>query len=251
MELSENRSAPQTVANRLERAIHKGEIKPGESVPSERALAEKWGYSRPVIREGISMLVAKGVLTRRHGLGTFLNDISQQVSSSIWADMSRRHPDLQGHLLEFRHMLECRSAELAAERHDARDRQRLEETEAAVRQAFARGDRHQRMLADLAFHHAIAEATHNPVYGYLMRSMHKMLYEHMELSLIGHDNDEAAITQVQQQHRQLVEAILARDAVTAGQVAAGHIQFVRVRLNHLEPGTSSRRRTRGTATPGR
>ncbi|HEY0917100.1 MAG TPA: FadR/GntR family transcriptional regulator [Solimonas sp.] len=242
MELSEGRSGPQTVANRLERAIQKGEIRPGEAVPSERELAAQWGYSRPIIREGISMLVAKGILTRRHGRGTFLNDISQQVGSSIWADLSRRHPDLQAHLLEFRHMLERRSAELAAERHDARDRQRLQDAEAAVHLAFSARDRQQRMRADLALHHSIADATHNPVYGYLMRSMHKMLHEHMELSLIGHDDDAELLGQVQRQHRLLVQAILARDAEAAGQIAAGHIEFIRVRLNHLGPGTAARQR---------
>ena len=242
MELSESRSGPQTVATRLERAIQKGEIRPGQAVPSERELAGRWGYSRPIIREGISMLVAKGILTRRHGLGTFLNDVSQQLSSSIWADLSRRHPDLQGHLLEFRYMLERRSAELAAERHDAQDRRRLEEAAAAVHLAFQGEDRAQRMRADLALHHAIVDATHNPVYGYLMRSMHKMLHEHMELSLIGHDNDAELIAQVQRQHRQLVQAILARDAETAGQIAAGHIEFIRVRMNHLAPESPVRRR---------
>lgn len=241
MELSESRSGPQTVANRLERAIQKGEIKPGEAVPSERVLAERWGISRPIVREGISMLVAKGVLTRRHGLGTFLNDVSQQISSSIWADLSRRHPDLQGHMLEFRDMLERRAAELAAERYDARDRKRLEEAEVAVYQAFTRKDRRERMMADLAFHHAIAEATHNPMYGYLMRSMHKLLHENMELSLIGHDEDDRLLVQVQHQHRSLVQAILDRDPATAGQIAAGHIEFVRVHLNHF-PDKPARRR---------
>ncbi len=75
MEVAEHRRGPQTVANRLERAINKGEISPGEAIPSERVLTERWKVSRPLVREGISMLVAKGVLTRKHGIGTFVNDV--------------------------------------------------------------------------------------------------------------------------------------------------------------------------------
>ncbi|NGY03244.1 FadR/GntR family transcriptional regulator [Solimonas terrae] len=228
-------SGPEAVARRLDRAIKKGEFKAHEAVPSERVLAERWGVSRPIVREGIGMLVAKGILTRRHGRGTFVNDIEEQLGSEVWADMSRSHPYIQGDLLEFRHMLERHAAELAAERHTAKDATRLRETEEAVYAAFLNDDRRQRMIADLAFHHSIAEATHNPVYAYLMKSMHKVLYEHMQLTLIGTESNAREFRQVQAQHRALVQAILARDAHGAGRIAAEHIDFVRVRLNHLAP----------------
>lgn len=242
MDLTEARSAPQTVADRLERAIRKGEFKRDEAIPSERVLAESWGLSRPIVREGISMLVAKGILTRRHGRGSFVNDIEAQLGNSIWGDMSRRHPNIQADLLEFRHMLERRCAELAAERHDAKDRQRLEEAEAAVYLAFCGEDKHQQIEADMAFHHSIADAAKNPVYGYLMRSMHRVLLEHMQLTLVGHVASKELLAQIQQQHRRLMQAILARDAQAAGEVAAEHIEFVSLRMNHIKPPHEPRRR---------
>ncbi|HSW14542.1 MAG TPA: FadR/GntR family transcriptional regulator [Solimonas sp.] len=242
MDLTEACSAPQTVADRLERAIRKGEFKPNDAIPSERVLAENWGLSRPIIREGISMLVAKGILTRRHGRGSFVNDIEAQLGNSIWGDMSRRHPNIQGDLLEFRHMLERRCAELAAERHTAQDRRRLEEAEAAVYLAFCGDDKQKQMEADIALHHSIADATKNPVYGYLMRSMHRVLLDHMQLTLVGHAANQELLAQIQQQHRSLIQAILARDAQSAGEIAAGHIEFVSVRMNHIKPPREPRRR---------
>lgn len=235
-------SGPEAVARRLDRAIKKGEFKPHDAIPAERVLAEQWGVSRPIVREGIGMLVAKGILTRRHGRGTFVNDIDEQIGSEVWADMSRSHPYIQGDLLEFRHTLERRCAELAAERHDAKDAVRLQQTEDAVYRAFMEDDRQQRMIADLAFHHTIAEATHNPVYMYLMKSMHKVLYEHMQLTLIGTDSNAQAFQNIQAQHRLLMRAIIARDAESAGKIAGDHIDFVRVRLNHLAPRKSAGRR---------
>ncbi len=242
MKISERRSASQNIANRLERAIRKGEFKQNQAIPSERDLAERWGISRPVIREGISMLVAKGILTRRHGRGSFVNDIEAQLGNSIWGDMSNQHPNIQGNLLEFRHMLERRCAELAAERHTEKDRQQLEKVEAAVFLAFCGTDLQEQMKADIAFHHCIADATNNPVFGYLMRSMHKVLLEHMQFTLAGHIAEKELLSQVQQQHRRLIAAILARDAASAGEIAANHIEFVSLRMNHLEPPRAPRRR---------
>jgi GntR family transcriptional repressor for pyruvate dehydrogenase complex len=227
-------SGAEGVARRLERAIQAGQFKAGAPLPAERTLATRWRISRPLVREGITILVARGVLTRRHGSGTYVNEVSEQIGAQVWTDMSRRHPDLPGDFFEFRHMLECRAAELAARRHDARDRARLRATQAAVDAAFNGPDRKERLRADLAFHHAIAEATHNPVFVYLMSSLQKLLHEHMLLTIAGTEPRSGVYELVRAQHRRLLDAILARDAVAAGRAAGEHIDFVRVKLNHID-----------------
>ena len=234
MDLASAPSRPETVARRLELAIRKGEIKPGEAVPSERVLSARWRISRPIVREGISMLVSRGLLTRRQGLGTYLNDASEQLGSPVWADMARRHPDLQGDLLEFRRMLECHAAELAAERHTAADRIRLSAAGAEVEAAWNSTDRKARLATDLAFHQAIAEATHNPVFSYLMQSLHKLLLDHMQLTAAGTPLRSAITDQVRAQHRHLLKAILSGDPQAASRAAAAHIDFVSLRLNQLD-----------------
>ncbi len=62
--------------------------------------------------------------------------------------------------------------------------------------------------------------------------MHRMLYEHMQLSLYGHEGDDELKRQVRAQHRAMLDAILSRDAEAAGISAAAHIEFVRIRLNY-------------------
>ncbi len=203
-------------------------------VPSERALAARWGISRPIIREGIGMLVARGILVRRHGRGTFVNETDEQVSAQVWAHLVRDDPNLQRDVLEFRHALERHAAQLAAERHDAPDRERLRDAEAEVHRAFCGSDSERQMRADLAFHHTIADATHNLLHSSLTQSMHRMLYEHMQLSFCGHQGDDVLKQQVRAQHRALLDAILSRDADAAGVSAAAHIDFVRIRLNPLD-----------------
>jgi GntR family transcriptional repressor for pyruvate dehydrogenase complex len=236
---------PEAVARRLERAIQRGEFASGTRMPSERALAARWSMSRPIVREGIAMLVAKGVLSRRHGSGTYVNDAEAHMSVEVWRDLALRHDNLQADLIEFRHMLERRAAELAAVRHDASDRRRLEAAGAAVDAAWESTDRQQQLLSDAAFHHAIADATHNPVFAYLMRSLHQILLEHMRLTHAGSRLQSAITRDVQQQHRRLLQAILAGEPEAAADAASDHLDYVQVRLNHLPPrrGMTGRRET--------
>lgn len=236
------------MARRLERAIQRGEFSAGQRMPSERQLAERWGVSRPVVREGIAMLVAKGVLSRRHGSGTYVNDADSHLSVEVWRDLAKRDDTLQADLIEFRHMLERRAAELAALRHDAGDRERLKATAAAVDDAWAGTDRSRQLLTDAAFHHAIADATHNPVFAYLMRSLHQLLLEHMRLTHAGTRVQSGVTKDVQQQHRRLLDAILSGDPAAAGAAASDHLDYVQVRLNHLPPRDAPRPRGPRSAT---
>jgi GntR family transcriptional repressor for pyruvate dehydrogenase complex len=233
---------PDAIANRLQSAIQRGEFKPQQALPSERVLAERWKVSRSIVREGIAMLVARGLLNCQQGRGTFVNPPDQQVGAQVWAEMARRHPDLQGSLLEFRQVLECEAAALAAERHDAADRLRLEQAGAAVERAWLSSDRRDQLTTDLAFHQAIAEATQNPIFAYLMASLHRLLLDHMQLSQAGTRPQSSITEQVSAQHRALLHAILARDPDAAAQAAAAHLDFVRVHLNHLQPRRRTKRR---------
>lgn len=226
---------PEAVARRLERAIQFGEFAPGTRLPSERDLAARWSISRPIIREGIAMLVAKGLLCRRHGSGSYVNDADAHRSDAAWRDLALRHDELQADLIEFRHMLERRAAELAAMRHDARDRERLAAAGAAVDAAWDGTDRQRQLLTDAAFHHAIADATHNPVFASLMRSLHRILIEHMRLTHAGSRLQSAVTREVQRQHRTLLAAILSGDPAAAAAAASDHLDYVQVRLNHLPP----------------
>ncbi|HVT35727.1 MAG TPA: FCD domain-containing protein [Nevskiaceae bacterium] len=151
------------------------------------------------------------------------HEISQQIDVQ-----SRAHPANLAHK-------SASSAALAAARHDAKDRARLEQTAAAVEQAWRSDDRRVQLTTDLAFHHAIAEATHNPVFSYLMGSLHRLLLDHMQLSQAGTEPKSGITDQVRAQHRELLRMILARDGKGATRAASRHIEFVRVRLNHLPP----------------
>ena len=96
-----NRSSPVPlyfqVAEQLEHAIHEGLLVPGDRIGNEVALADQLGLSRPTLRQAIQMLVDKGMLVRKRGVGTQVvhAPIRRTVElTSLYDDLKRagRHP---------------------------------------------------------------------------------------------------------------------------------------------------------------
>jgi GntR family transcriptional regulator of arabinose operon len=80
-------------------ALNKGELKIGSKLPTENELALQYGISRATIREGIASLVQEGILTRRRGAGTFVQNLTPANGSKIIAAMvpcMRSHKDSFG-----------------------------------------------------------------------------------------------------------------------------------------------------------
>lgn len=71
------------LANALRQMILEGQIHSGESLPSERTLAELTGTSRVTIRKAILRLIEEGLLLRRHGAGTFIAAPIEQPGDGI------------------------------------------------------------------------------------------------------------------------------------------------------------------------
>lgn len=60
------------VERKLTQSIHQGEWKPGEALPAEKRLAERYGISMGTLRKAVDEMVAKGMLIRQQGRGTFV-----------------------------------------------------------------------------------------------------------------------------------------------------------------------------------
>lgn len=62
------------IADELRRAVQIGEYQPGERLPAETSLADRFRVSVPTIRQALAVLRAEGVIESRHGIGTFVKD---------------------------------------------------------------------------------------------------------------------------------------------------------------------------------
>jgi GntR family transcriptional repressor for pyruvate dehydrogenase complex len=218
---------PEQLALKLEKAILAQQYRPGQKLPAERTWAAELGVSRAALREALGMLAERGLLQRRHGAGSFVSDRPDERRADPWKQMLQRQPLMQTDLLEFREMLEIRCAELAAQRAEAPDLARLATCHADVTAAYSGADRARQVLADVAFHRAIADATRNPVFTHLVGSLLELLHEHVLISIASLEAESPDVRQLRQQHTRLFERITARDAVGAAQAARAHIAFVR------------------------
>jgi len=215
------------VARDLEQRILEGSLKTGDRLPSERNLALELNVSRPTLREAIQKLVSKGLLQTRHGGGSVVTDRLQASFSDPWKDMLQSHPLLQADMLEFRHMLEGEAAMLAAERATDLDLERIDAAYAALEHAYDGEDIALCIDADVAFHQAIADASHNSMIGHLVASLMQVIHSHVSDNLVHLHALPKQWEQLRAQHRAIWQAVRGHESVDAMRVAREHISFVR------------------------
>ncbi len=218
------------VATELENRILEGSLKAGDRLPSERELAVELGVSRPSLRGALQALVAKGLLITRHGGGTFVTDTMQAAFTDPWQQMLKDHPDIHGDMLEFRHMLEGQAAQLAAERGTEEDFERIRQCHEALERAFAQQDLALCIRADVDFHQAIAEASHNVMIGHLSSSLHKVMEGHVQGNLEYLNARPELWQQLQVQHRAIWDAVRERRMEVARKAANQHLEFVQMTM---------------------
>jgi GntR family transcriptional repressor for pyruvate dehydrogenase complex len=215
------------VARDLEQRILEGSLKAGDRLPSERSLALELAISRPSLREAIQKLVSKGLLETRHGGGTVVTDRLQASFSDPWKDMLQTHPLLQADMLEFRHMLEGEAARLAAERATDVDLERIDAAYATLEQAYVRDDLAACIDTDVAFHQAIADASHNSLIGHLWASLMRVIHGHVSDNLVHLHAKPKQWEQLKAQHKAIWESVRGHASEDAMRVSREHIHFVR------------------------
>lgn len=216
-----------SVAAELEKRILEGSLKAGDRLPSERTLAVDLGVSRPSLREAIQKLVSRGLLSTRHGGGTHVTDRLEAHFVDPWQDMLKSQPLLHHDLLEFRQMLESQAASLAADRATDVDLSRLDAVYAELETVYASDDMAACIDADVAFHQAIAEASHNVLIGHLTSSLMKVIHGHVSNNLEHLHARPQRWQQLQSQHRAIWQAVRDHKPQEAALAASKHIDFVR------------------------
>jgi GntR family transcriptional repressor for pyruvate dehydrogenase complex len=218
------------VASTLERRILEGSLKSGDRLPPERELAAELGVSRPSLREAIQKLASKGMVTSRQGGGTYVTDALESTFFDPWQDMLGSYPNLREDMLEFRRMLEGQAAEWAAERATEADLQRLDQSFSALQASFENDDTDRRSDADIAFHQAVGDASHNVLLGHLSAALLRLMHDNIRLNLGELKLVPAASRLLMSQHAAIHTAVRERRPQAARSAAETHIDFVRETL---------------------
>lgn len=207
------------VAEQLQHIIVE-EMQPGDRLPGERELALRLGISRTVVREATRALAVRGLVKIKPGCGTFVRALTpKDVAAPIELFLKlQQTPDSYQDLYEARCMIETEGVILAAERATEQDLQVLEATLTQMASSQESPERYTEH--DLAFHLALASATHNQVFPLLLSPITNLLSEGMLLSC----HAPGAVAAGVRYHRTILDALQAGDAEQARLAMQEHIR---------------------------
>jgi DNA-binding FadR family transcriptional regulator len=206
--------------------IMQGDLKEGDKLSTEQALAEQFKTSRPTVREALSRLRSDGIIASRQGAGTFVTrrpdpDLPRFMPLESLSDVRR--------CLDFRIVVECGAAALAAAMADDEDLARIEQALTRLEQAVATNT--LGVNEDFDFHLAVAHASKNQFFVSVLAS----IKPHMEFGMnlmrnLSLSKSSERLQRVQSEHRDIVKAISQRDPVEAEAVMRRHLQETRLRM---------------------
>jgi GntR family transcriptional repressor for pyruvate dehydrogenase complex len=211
----------QVIVDQIRLLLREGRLKPGDRLPSERDLCERFGVSRVTVREALRVLEANGLVDIRVGArgGAFVTSpTSQQIGAGL-ADLLNLSPLTAADVTEARQVFELGIIPLLVERATDEDIAALREMVAVHKAALERGEYDMSMSAD--FHARVAACTHNPAIEMLVQSFHgPLLMSLVEAKgtapLMGHKGT--------QEHAEFIRAIAARDADRAVAIMTKHLK---------------------------
>lgn len=215
----------QDVVEQIQSAILDGRIKPGDKLPAERELGEMFGTSRGTLREALRVLEQKGLIEIRLGVGggAIAKDPGgEQITESL--DLLIRSQKISlSHLAEFREDVEGTVTGMAAERATDDDIRHLQDLLEVAKASWESGGAQwtEFMRVDEKVHMFMARISGNPIYEYILRTVHDNIHIYYDRYLpwgpkeLNENYDDLC---------QLVAAVADKDAKRAVRVAREHVR---------------------------
>jgi GntR family transcriptional repressor for pyruvate dehydrogenase complex len=209
------------IIRQLKQLITTGQLKPGDRLPAERILAERFGVGRSYVREAIMKLEFYGLLKTSPQSGTYVSGYSIKILDSIISDIINLHKENFTSLIEARYYMELDAVKLAAERRTDGD---LKEMEAALDDYDAKVIRsHSAVDEDMIFHIKIAGATKNSVIESMMLILIPDIIRFIvEKKVCGDNRDKGSMAA----HREILAAIGDKDPIAAEKAMANHLHEI-------------------------
>ena len=199
-------SLSKQVSDKLEDMIECGDYKIGERIPTEQELMNMFEVSRNTVREAVRSLTWAGVLEVKQGDGTYVRS-----KSRFTANMQQKYSETSlDDISEARNCLEVTIAHLAANRRTDEDLELIQK--ALINRNSQLSDIKENTRADMNFHMAIAEASHNVIILDLYRSISDYLEEHIAERQI---ESTLSFEEIDDLHEHLYKSILNKNSKEA------------------------------------
>lgn len=227
--LEKGRHLPDEIAANINAQIQRGELQPGNRLPTERELCELFGVSRSVVREALSQLKADGIIETKRGSGAYVLERDQRQSFRM-QDVAIDERDSLAMVMELILTVEVAATRLAAMRRTPEDLKMIRRALIGMEYEIANdrlGDEQ-----DFAFHQAIVDATHNPHFialsSHLEQGARRVIRQARTNTKVRHVS---MIEAVQEEHQAIFDAIKAGNPEAAALAAETHLKNAAQRLD--------------------
>lgn len=200
----------QQIIDKITRSLIKGELKPGDRLPSEPELALQWGVSRTSLREALKTLGGLGVLKAKKRGGTFVaTSVSQSMLDPLIFSLIIERGS-RDELYEMRVLLEVDGIELVISKASEDDLQQLADELEKYRVAMQEKDEAELAKLDVEFHLKLMELARNHTF-YRIATVVMQLFADPIRQTLG----QVGAQYVYDNHKALYEAICSRDLIKA------------------------------------
>lgn len=226
MAASVNQKVYEVVFQKIYNRISSGDFQVGDKLPSERDLATEYGVSRNSIREAIRLLELNSIVEIKRGDGTFVkNSGLQQSQEQIDHVLQSIDRTVLYDMLELRLILESQCASLAALRANASDLEKMAQALEMMKGAVE--NEALGIQADLNFHLAIAEATHNQALVELIASLEPNMRNTIEATRKYRLANKNNFARTFEEHKGIFVAISRGESEQAEALMKKHIRTIR------------------------
>ena len=227
------------VIQQIKELISSGKLKPGDRLPSEQKLEERFGISRAIIRRALKRLDAYGIVKTVPQSGTYVAGLGVDALAGMLANILELEEKDYENLVDTRYALEVYAVELAALNISDQGIEELEAVHKDFSQQVKRGI--VSLDEDLVFHIKIAEHANNPVLKALITllasdviKINRELEEHLgREKFLG--RRETAV----QEHEHILEAIKNKDPIQAARAMKEHYASSKAFREHARSAMSS------------
>ncbi|MDN3664599.1 FadR/GntR family transcriptional regulator [Algibacter miyuki] len=219
--ISENQKTQNDIIGKIKGLINYKNLEPGDKLPSERSLSEKFEVSRSNVRDAIQKMEFYGLLKSIPQSGTFVANIGVVAMNGMIDDiLGLEAPDFKS-LVETRILLELKTVRLAALRRTDEDLENIKISLDAYKEKALAGE--DAVQEDLLFHLAIAKACGNSTMNTFMLTITPQIIIDFGKYHVC-DIDQAVVGI--QEHEDIFEAIKKQDPALAKQKMKDHFKIL-------------------------
>ncbi|MCH5277370.1 MAG: FadR family transcriptional regulator [Desulfovibrionaceae bacterium] len=212
-------------------SVLSGKLGPGDKLPSEQEMSERFSVSRQTIREALRVLEMQGIIAIRNGIGggAFVAKVSVDVAWQSMTNYLHQQSMTLRHLFETRKLLEPYFIRNAVSGMAAEDHAALASALEMQKDSLAKRDVPSLRKAEIQFHRLLALPSQNPLLILIFDFVESLLTDAKIKLNTSRDFSRRVIAQ----HELIYEAVCARDAESARKYILQDIEIVESCLQDL------------------